>query len=178
MKIIPFRRKEENLADKNKLIIFTDMDGVLTDGGMYFSSGGLIMKRFNTKDAAAILRLNAIGIPVILVTSASDPISIERAKSMAFEETFFGVEDKAKVVMEYCNMKQISLAQAVFVGDDAMDIEAMKLCGHSFCPYDAVMEVGYIATKILISAGGEGILAELASALLFPEAYNQWAADK
>ena len=83
-------------------LVLTDVDGVLTDGGMYYSEKGEIFKKFNTRDGMAVELLRDNKIPVIFITREKSKIVLQRAKKLSVQETFIGVEKKILVLPKIC----------------------------------------------------------------------------
>lgn len=146
--------------------IFTDVDGVLTDGGFYYDEDGLKMKRFCTRDAAAVHRLRAKGYLVFAVTHSDDKITTTRLEDMKFDKYVTGVESKKESIEAICaEFELIMFRQAVYIEDDVGGISAMRSVAVSFCPADAapsVLEQG----RVCHAKGGEGVLAEVADLIL------------
>jgi len=146
--------------------LFTDVDGVLTDGGYYYSKDGLCMKKFNTRDAAALHRLKSAGIKFYVVTTTDDEITKKRIERMNPDYAWFGAEDKLAAVKEICvELAGCDLKDAAYIGDDTMDIPVMAAVGMAYCPADAIGVWGY-ANVICNRAGGEGVLAEVVDLIL------------
>ena len=151
---------------KNIKIIATDVDGVLTDGGLYYTSEGLIMKKFNVKDGMGTRLLREQGIKnAIITTDTSDLIKI-RAERMKTDYLFLGVWDKENKLKEICEAENISLEHTAFIGDDVNDIGIIKAAGFSACPADAVDDIKNIVDIVLTKKGGEGAFREFADLIL------------
>lgn len=157
------------MKQKPKLVI-TDIDGVWTDGGMYYDQTGNEWKKFNTSDSAGVLFLKFIDIPIAIVTGEDTEIVKRRAKKLFIENVFLGVKNKKKVVEELCREKNISLNEVAFVGDDINDIELLEAVGLSATPQNAP---DYIKEKVhlqLKTKGGEGAFREFAEYIV-----KQWS---
>jgi YrbI family 3-deoxy-D-manno-octulosonate 8-phosphate phosphatase len=144
----------------------TDVDGVLTDGGMYYSEEGEVMKKFNTRDGMGIelLRKNKI-IPVI-ITKENSKIVIKRADKLKVEEVYIGVEDKLKVIEELAKRYNIDFDEIAYIGDDINDLPVLEKVGLTFAPDDAMPEIKQIVDYVTSKRGGEGALREAVDFIL------------
>ena len=146
--------------------VFTDVDGVLTDGGYYYTKDGLEMKKFNTRDAAAVKRLQAEGVLVFVVTSADDEITKRRMADMCVDEAVYGRADKLEAVKEICEKHGLALAdEVVYIGDDFMDVAALEAAAIGFSPDEAILSVEEVSVSTY-RCGGEGVLSEVADGIL------------
>lgn len=142
-------------AEQVKLVIF-DVDGVLTDGGLYFTDDGREIKKFNVKDGLGIAILVKNGIEVAVITGRSSVIVADRMKSLGVNHVYQGRMNKLET---YENLKlamNISDQQVAFVGDDIIDLPIMHRCSLSVAVADAHDEVKAQATLILDKCGGMG----------------------
>ena len=146
--------------------LFTDVDGVLTDGGFYYSENGLEMKKFCTRDAAAVYRLRQAGYLVFAVTHSADGITTTRLEDMEFDKYLAGVEDKVESIKQICEeFDLIPFRQAIYIDDDVGGLPAMREVAVSFCPADAAPAV-LRHGRVCDAKGGEGVLAEVADLIL------------
>ena len=143
-----------------------DVDGVLTDGGMYYSEEGEVMKKFNTRDGMGIelLRKNKI-IPAI-ITKENSKIVIKRADKLKVEEVYIGVEDKLKVIEELAKRYNIDFDEIAYIGDDINDLPVLEKVGLTFAPDDAMPEIKQIVDYVTSKRGGEGALREAVDFIL------------
>ncbi|MBN2894245.1 MAG: HAD-IIIA family hydrolase [Bacteroidales bacterium] len=138
-----------------------DIDGVLTDGGMYYTQAGDEFKRFNTKDGMAIKNLVKDGYKVGFLSSGINATIIEnRAKLLGVEFVYVGTWKKPEILQKWCDELQISLKNVAYIGDDINDLEVIKQVGLSACPSDAVAEIKKEADIILTRKGGDACLRE------------------
>ena len=119
-----------NLANKikNVKIVLTDVDGTLTDGGMYYSSKGDTMKKFYVRDGMAVNILRRNGIFTVLVTKEKSDIVKKWAKKMNVKKIHQGVINKEKILPRICKEYHVKPEQIVYIGDDINDISLMKAC--------------------------------------------------
>lgn len=156
------------------LIVF-DVDGVLTDGFLHFTSEGEQIKRFQVKDGVGLKLLSDMGISVAVVSAKSSSMLDRRMKELGVEHYFSGVKDKASCVQTL--MKQIGLSpeQCAFVGDDMVDLPAMNVCGLSFAPMDAYAYVLESVDHICPVRAGQGVARYVCDVLLVAKGKYQTA---
>jgi 3-deoxy-D-manno-octulosonate 8-phosphate phosphatase (KDO 8-P phosphatase) len=149
------------------LLLLTDCDGVLTDGGTYCSERGEEFKRFSLRDGMGVERLRRHGsVETGIVTSeASGPVRA-RAEKLGITELHLGVRDKGAVVREVAGRRGLELDEIAFLGDDVNDVPALELCGLSACPVDAFSTVRARVHFVCPSAGGHGAFRDLAELIL------------
>lgn len=143
-----------------KLLVL-DVDGVMTDGGMYYSDNNQY-KKFNTKDGLAIKKItSSTDINVAFLSSGSDlKLVQERAKTLNVDMVYVGYENKEKILQKWLNELKITYEEVAYIGDDVNDYGAMKLCGLKVCPQDAVEEIKNISDIVLKNIGGHGCVRE------------------
>ena len=141
-------------------IIVTDVDGVLTDGGIFYSKTGEIMKKFHTRDGMAIELLRNNNIKTIFMSRENSQIVKERAKKINPALTFFGILNKEKLLGKICKKFKIAKNEIAYIGDDVNDLKIMELVGLSATPNDGIAH--YICKR----KGGEGVLREVADLIL------------
>ena len=150
---------------KIKLAVF-DVDGVLTDGQLYYGADGEEIKAFNVKDGVGIKLLQQMGIQVAVISAKkSDPLA-KRMKDLAVAEFHPAAHDKVAVLQSVISKMGIDWSQVAYTGDDVIDFPAMSRCGRTFCPSDAYRLIKQHAQVILQSAGGKGCAREVADILL------------
>jgi YrbI family 3-deoxy-D-manno-octulosonate 8-phosphate phosphatase len=144
-----------------KLLIL-DVDGVLTDGGMYYLEDGSEFKKFNTKDGLAIRRIiKEYRLPVGIISNGSKDKLIEsRAQTLYIERVYVGHDDKLSILEEWCKELQIDLSEVAYIGDDVNDLACMSKVGYAVCPADAVDKIKEVAHIILKRNGGQACVRE------------------
>lgn len=160
-----FNEEIIQLASHIKLVIF-DVDGVLTDGGLYFTDDGREIKKFNVKDGLGISILVKKGIEVAIITGRTSVIVAERMKSLGVSHVYQGRMNKLET---YENLKmalQISDSEVAFVGDDIIDLPIMQHCGLSVAVADAHNDVINQAKLVLSKRGGMGAARELCDLIM------------
>jgi YrbI family 3-deoxy-D-manno-octulosonate 8-phosphate phosphatase len=147
-------------------LIISDVDGVLTDGGMYYGASGEALKKFNTKDGLGIRKWLESGGDFAVVTGENSPSVHERIKKLRIEHYFPGVLDKAHVVRELIQKLGLTKDEVVYIGDDENDLPVVPEVGRFFCPADAVSSVKQAAATVTERRGGEGCVREVIEGLL------------
>ena len=150
---------------KIKLVI-TDIDGVWTDGGMYYDLHGNELKKFNTSDSAGVIFLKLLDIPIAIITGENIPIVDNRAKKLQIKHVFLGVKDKLKIASDFCKELGISLNEVAFIGDDINDIKLLQAVGYSACPESAPDYVKKHVQHTIPVKGGKGAFRAFVEQLL------------
>ena len=151
---------------RNIRLFATDVDGVLTDAGMYYSESGDEWKKFNTRDGMGVKLLQRAGLITAIVTQERTRLVARRAEKLAIPELHQGVMDKLSVIREMAERHGISLNQVAYIGDDVNDIEALKAVGLSASPADGLPQVMQVVKYVCKKKGGEGAVRELAEMIL------------
>jgi len=144
----------------------TDVDGVLTDAGMYYAESGDEWKKFNTRDGMGIKLLQRAGIITAVVTQERTKLVARRAEKLAIPELHQGVMDKLSCVREMALRHGFSLKQVAYIGDDVNDLEALKGVGFSATPADGMPKVAAVVDYICQKKGGEGAVREIVEMIL------------
>lgn len=153
---------------KIKMLIM-DVDGTLTDGKIYVSTQGEIMKAFNVKDGLGIKKLANHDIKPVIITGRESEIVTIRAKELDIQEVHQGIHDKTKTLKQLCEKYQYKLEEVAYIGDDENDLACMNLCGYKGCPSDAVTSVKNLSEFICSTSGGNGAVREFIEYLLDKE---------
>lgn len=147
-------------------LLVADVDGTLTDGGMYYGPDGEALKKFNTRDAKGLEMLRKAGIEVALMTAENSEIVVARAKKLGIRHCYIGVSEKAEKLQRLVAEMSIDLRQVAFVGDDVNDLECLRAVGYSACPNDAAAIVRNSVQYITDAAGGHGSVREFCDLIL------------
>ena len=147
-------------------MLVMDVDGTLTDGKIYMSANGELMKAFNIKDGYAIARLCEYGIEPVIITGRSSEIVTQRCKELGIEELHQGIENKSYTLRDICQKYNILLSQVAYIGDDLNDLPCMNICGFSACPSDAMTKVKDKADYVCEAKGGDGAVREFIDFLI------------
>ena len=151
---------------RNVKILLTDVDGVLTDGGMYYNSKGDFMKKFHARDGMGVTLLRKKGIPTIIVTKEKTVIVRKWASKMKVAEIFDGIQNKEQIVDVICKKYKVATDQIGYIGDDVNDVELLKKVGFSSTPNDGINKVQKIVDYVCKKNGGEGAFREIADLLI------------
>jgi len=144
----------------------TDVDCVLTDGGMYYTENGDIMKKFHTRDGMGVSLLRKKKISTIIITKEKTKFVKKWAKNMNVEKLYDGIQKKEDLVIKICNKYNVTLQELAYIGDDVNDLELLKKVGLSATPADGITDAKKICNYICKSKGGEGAFRELADLIL------------
>jgi 3-deoxy-D-manno-octulosonate 8-phosphate phosphatase (KDO 8-P phosphatase) len=154
------------LKAQNINVVFFDVDGVLTDGSLYFSETGEAIKRFNTLDGQGLKLLQRAGIAIAVITGRdSKPLRL-RLAALGIEHVRYGTEDKRPAAQEILKILGMEWHQAAAMGDDWPDLAVMQHCAFACAPPNAHVEVKAIAHYVTQAKGGEGAARELCDLLL------------
>jgi len=147
-------------------LVLTDCDGVLTDGGVYYSERGEEMKRFNIRDGMGVVRLREYGIATGIVTGETSPSVRTRAAKLKIEELHLGIQDKPARLREILERTGLRADEIAFIGDDTNDLEILDMVGLSACPGDATVFARNVAMYHCHAFGGHGCFRELAELII------------
>ncbi len=153
-------RKYRCNFNKRIKLFLSDVDGVLTDGGMYYSAEGEILKKFNAKDGMGFGLLKKQGIKTGIITKERSEIVKRRCEKLNLDYCYIGIEDKREILDEIIEKERIGYDEIAYIGDDINDVEVLKIVGISFAPKDAVFEIRSIVDVIVNKNGGEGAVRE------------------
>lgn len=143
-----------------------DVDGVLTDGALYYGESGEIMKRFHALDGHGLRLLSESGVVVALVTGRTGPIVARRAAELGISEVHQGVRDKGEALTHLAQRLGISLDQIGFMGDDVIDLPAMQRAGFAASVADAPDYIIRAAHWVSTKPGGHGAVRQCCDLLL------------
>lgn len=160
-------------------LVLTDIDGVWTDGGMYYDRTGNEWKKFNAADGAGIVLLHEAGIKTGIITGENIEIVRRRAEKLKIEILNMGAKNKRQALREISQAENISFENIAYIGDDVLDIPVFELVGFSAVPANAPEYVARHAQYSLNKQGGEGAFREFAEMILmkmglFDQALDQW----
>ena len=153
-------------VEKIRLFI-SDVDGTLTDAGMYYDERGNEWKKFNTRDGKGLSFLRAKGIKTMFLTAEDTPIVARRAEKLKVDFVYMGITDKlAFLEAFFAQHPAFSFATTAYIGDDVNDVPAMKRVGISAAPADAMLENTQVADYVCHLPGGRGCVREFCDYLL------------
>lgn len=146
--------------------LLCDVDGVLTDGGLYYDRRGHAMLRFHVRDGLGFVLARRAGLKVALVSGRASAALDHRAAELGLDAVLSGVADKGAALDAFLERHSTAARKVAFIGDDLQDLTVLGRCGLSFAPADAVAEVRAVVHRVLSSPGGRGALREAVELLL------------
>lgn len=159
------RKKIVEKCKKIKIVL-TDVDGVLTDGGMYYSEIGDSMKRFHVRDGMGVNILLRNGISTIIITKEKTKFVKNWAKRMNVTRLYDGITKKEDMIKAICDEFDTKPDNLAYIGDDVNDIKIMKSVGFAASPNDAMQQVKEMSDYVCNLNGGQGVLREVADLIL------------
>lgn len=159
--------------DLKKIQYFViDVDGVMTDGGIYYDENGNESKKFCTKDAAGFFAASQCGIKIIVLTGRKCRATEKRMTELKADYLYQEIKDKVSFLRNFMENHGISPEMLAYIGDDLNDLMSMSLCGFVGCPYDSCLEVKEAADYISNIKGGHGAVRDIIEFVLRKR--NQW----
>ncbi|MCM1183107.1 MAG: HAD hydrolase family protein [Roseburia sp.] len=159
-----------------KLIVM-DVDGTLTDGGLYYSNEGAETKKFCVKDGIGILMVQAVEKKCMIMTGKESDLVKKRAEDLHIEHVFQGIHNKKRCLMAFMKKEQVAGDEILYIGDDLNDLGAMQIAGRVGCPADAAEEVKLLADFISVYTGGNGAVRDILFKLLKEEGLYEKAIE-
>lgn len=156
----PAASKAALKAAKGIKILILDVDGVLTDGGLYYDADGRVTKRFHVHDGMGIKLAQAAGIEVAVITGLSHPATENRVRELGIDEYHHGFKMKMDTVNDILQRKGLTLEEAAYVGDDWVDAAPMARVALPMCVADAQPEIKDLALWSATRNGGHGAVRE------------------
>ena len=147
-------------------LVLLDVDGTLTDGGIYRGNNGEELKRFNVKDGYAIVNAQKLGIEFGIITGRKSELVEIRAKELKIKYLYQGISEKTVILEEIIKKDSLSKEEIAYMGDDLNDLLIMKQVGLSGTPKDAVDEVIQVTDFVSKKNGGSGAVREFIEHIL------------
>lgn len=147
-------------------LLAMDIDGVLTDGGVYVFEDGKEIRRFDIKDGLGLKKVMAEGIQVIWLSSGVCEAALHRATVLGIDEVHLGVADKIDLLEGICDKYGVSLDNVAYIGDDLTDVAVLQRVGLACAPVDAVESINQIVQYITKARGGYGAVREVCDLLI------------
>lgn len=138
-----------------------DIDGVLTDGGVTWDGNGVVSRRFDIKDGLGLVRFQEAGGTVVVISSSTSRVGIERLEALGISHIHTGVPDKARTLSEVMATVGVTTAETAYIGDDLPDLGCFDLVGIACAPADAVADVRARADYVTTALGGRGAVREV-----------------
>ena len=155
-------------AQKIKLII-SDIDGVWTNGRIYYTADGELMKGFSYYDGMAVFLLAQAGIKAAIITGENSPIVAQRAKKLKIEEVHLGIHDKLTVFEDILERHGLSPEEVAYIGDDVNDFAPMQVAGFTAAPANTPVFSQLKPDVLLTRKGGDGAFREFADLILLAQ---------
>ena len=162
---MPKKKYSPSILRKIKLLLL-DVDGVMTDGGIYYSNSGDEFKKFNIQDGYGIVKLRRAGIQVGIITGRSSNIVKRRADDLGISEVYQNLENKLEAYELIKTKLNVSDSEVAYIGDDEFDVPVLRRVGFSATPADAVPVVKKHVHYVCRRAGGSGAVRELIDLIL------------
>lgn len=147
-------------------MLLLDVDGVMTDGGLYYSAEGIELKRFHAHDGYGIVRGHDHGLRIGIISGRSSPIVEARARVLKIDDVYLNAMDKVTPFRELQQKYGFTEEQTAFVGDDLFDLPLLKLVGFSAAPANAMVGVKRQVDYVTRLAGGQGAVREVVDLIL------------
>ena len=147
-------------------LLCVDVDGVLTDAGMYYGPDGEVLKKFNTRDGMGLARVRDAGVAVAIISGEDSAIVHARAAKLKIDDVYCGAHNKRVAIDELCQRHGLELHEVAFIGDDLNDLPALECVGLACAVADAAEPVQAIAHYVTKRRGGDGAVRELCELLI------------
>jgi 3-deoxy-D-manno-octulosonate 8-phosphate phosphatase (KDO 8-P phosphatase) len=176
---MPELRPVDELAAAVKLLIL-DVDGVLTDGGLYYDSEGRVTKRFHVQDGLGIKLAQSLGLGVAVITGLKHGAVESRVRELGITEYHAGHVDKVPLMREICGRLECAPQEVAYLGDDWVDAGVMRAVGLPMAVRNAQPEILSLARWVSTLSGGQGAVREAVMFLLrcrgqFDAAWEKWS---
>ena len=159
-------KKELYKKFKEIKLVLTDVDGVLTDGGMYYTAQGDIMKKFHARDGMGVTLLRKHNIPTILITKEKTKMVKQWAAKMKVEKLYDGIIKKNMILDKVCKTFNLKSDEIAYIGDDVNDVPLLKVVCLAVTPNDGTKEAKSVSHYICKLKGGEGAFREFADLII------------
>ena len=159
---------KNKMQDFSKIKLFlSDVDGVLTDAGMYYTESGDEFKKFCTYDGMGFQLLQKTGVKVGILTTEDRDLNRKRAKKLGLDFDFHGAKDKLKIVIDLCDKENITINEVAYIGDDVNCFSLLSNVGIAACPDNAVAKIKAIPNIMQLKKnGGDGVVREFVELFL------------
>ncbi len=157
-----------SISDKCKKIkiVLTDVDGVLTDGGMYYTKDGDIMKKFHARDGMGVTLLRKKSIPTIIITKEKTSMVKKWSSKMKVAKLYDGIIEKESMIKIISEKFQVNTSEMAYIGDDINDLNLLEKVGFSVSPKDGMEFIRKKCDYVSKTKGGEGVFREVAELIL------------
>lgn len=155
-----------NVFMKELKYLVLDVDGTMTDAGIYYDENGNELKKFCTRDAAGFRAARHIGIKIIVLTGRECKATTRRMNEMSVDFLFQGVKNKKSFLQDFMQKNSLTKQDVGYVGDDINDLSSMSLTGFVACPMDACCEVKEVSDYVSPRNGGTGVIRDVVEYIL------------
>ena len=159
------RQKSMKASQRIKYLVL-DVDGVFTDGGIYYNEEGEFAKKFDMRDGMGLEILRENNVEVVVLTSENSKVVAQRMKKLKIENAFIGIKDKYSFLKQFLALKNSSFDAVAYVGDDVNDLANICSCGWSFAPANAMNIVIAHADIVLTNSSGNGAIREACEVIM------------
>ena len=164
----------ERRAREVRMLVF-DVDGVLTDGSLFYDNQGQEYKAFNSRDGHGIKMLRASGLEIGIITGRTSQIVVHRARNLGIQHIYQGAEDKLEALQDLLRETGYEPQQIAYMGDDVVDLPALNRCGLAITVPDAPAEVKRRSHVVTLAQAGRGAAREACELIM--RAQGTWAAQ-
>lgn len=147
-------------------VLVVDVDGTMTDSGIYYDDKGGELKKFCTKDAAGFFAAKKAGIEIMILTGRESAATARRMKELKVDAVYQNVKNKKEFLLDYMQKHNIHKEEIGYIGDDLNDLGPMRLTGFVGCPADSCREVKVLANYVSGVKGGQGAVRDVIEYLL------------
>lgn len=147
-------------------MLCVDVDGVLTDAGMYYGPDGEVLKKFNTRDGMGLARVREAGVAVAIISGEDSAIIHARAAKLKIDDVFCDASNKRAAIARLCEKHGLELDEVAFIGDDLNDLSALECVGLACAVADAAEPVQAVAHYVTRRRGGDGAVREVCELLI------------
>lgn len=165
---MPDRLSKDALIERLKSIklLTLDVDGVMTDGGVFYAADGSQLRQFNIKDGMGINMAQKAGVEIAFITASTTPDIAHRGKVLKIKHMFMGADDKLAILTGLCAELSITLDEVAHIGDDVNDLVVLNAIGLPITVADAVDDVLDVAVYVTTRGGGKGAVREIIDLIL------------
>ena len=159
------RQKTMKVSQRIQYLVL-DVDGVFTDGSVYYNEDGEMAKKFDMRDGMGLEILRENNVEVVVLTSENSKVVAQRMKKLKIENVFLGVKDKYSFLKQFLEIKNSSFEFVAYVGDDVNDLSNICSCGWSFSPANAMNIIKAHADIVLKNNSGNGAIREVCEVIM------------
>lgn len=145
---------------------FCDIDGTLTDGCVYYSPDGELLKKFSLRDGTGFFLLKQVGIKTGFITTESSPVVEQRANKLKIDKCIYGTHRKLEAIQDFVANEGLTLDEIAYIGDELNDVKLLRAIGLSFAVGDAVKQAKETADIVCKKNGGRGAFREAVETLI------------